>query len=119
MKTVNIIAIAILAGLAIGATPKHKRDVIILRGEQRSISWSNGQGYCGNGWAYTGIRVLNASSSDPAHTYQLPIYWTSQVCSTNDIVPDIGLADAIADALEAGYEIKCADAVGLNFVLVR
>lgn len=121
MKRLTLLAAsAILLCLAgIGAGNKHRREVIILRGYEYTQSWNNGPGACGSGWTYGGIRLYNASSSDPAFVYRLPIQWQTAPCAPKDNPEPISLAEAVATALSAGYEIRSVDPYGQCFVLVR
>lgn len=109
MKTkLMMMGCILLAALAIAATNTRKHEAVILKGYTRGTQIQvNGQYTL----QYEGIDVYLSSSSAGA-----PKFPQATVAGTVQTVP---MAEAIAQLLDSGYEIKQASANGLDYMLVK
>lgn len=121
MKTTNKIAISIclLASLTIAATiPRRQHEVVILKAYDQSYSLQTGAGNCGNGTAYRGMRVYNASCSADAPQYDLPTFWSDCAPPGYTNTP-INFAEEIARNLEDGFRIDWTSMDGMTVRMVK
>lgn len=116
----TVIAVAALLAGTIGAQnkPARKTEIVMLKGYELSYYYEqNLSNNCGDGWAYAGVYVENASFSEGAEKFKLPYHYTTQPCEGMPFTEYHELAEKVASYLDSGYTILKVD--GLTVWLIK